>query len=208
MTQLVTNTGQGINLHTGTAAPLDQANVDTDQIIPKQFLTSVTKSGYGKHLFHDWRYLDQHEQEPNPEFVLNKPQYQGASILMARENFGCGSSREHAPWALADYGFKVVIATSLADIFYGNCINNQLLPVQLPSAQIDALFAAVHDDADCQITVDLAAQEVRFNQQIFHFDIAEHHKNNLLKGLDAIGQTLELADKISHYESQQLTWQL
>jgi 3-isopropylmalate/(R)-2-methylmalate dehydratase small subunit len=208
MTQLATNTGQGINLHTGAAAPLDQANVDTDQIIPKQFLTSVTKSGYGKHLFHDWRYLDQHEQEPNPQFVLNKPQYQGASILLARENFGCGSSREHAPWALADYGFKVVIATSLADIFYGNCINNQLLPVQLPSAQIDALFAAVQDDADCQITVDLAAQEVRFNQQTFSFDIAAHHKNNLLKGLDAIGQTLELTDKISQYESQQLTWQL
>lgn len=202
------NPNQGINLHTGTAAPLDQANVDTDQIIPKQFLTSVSKSGYGKHLFHDWRYLDLHEQEPNPAFVLNKPQYQGASILLTRENFGCGSSREHAPWALDDYGFKVVIGTSFADIFYGNCINNQLLPVQLPSTQMDTLFAAVETDANCAITVNLAAQTVEVNQQSFHFDIASHHKNNLLKGLDAIGQTLELADKIAQYEAKQVAWQM
>lgn len=208
MTNPIANSSQGINLHSGTAAPLNQANVDTDQIIPKQFLTSVTKSGYGKHLFHDWRYLDLHEQEPNPAFVLNKAQHQGASILLTRENFGCGSSREHAPWALDDYGFKVVIATSFADIFYGNCINNQLLPVQLPSAQIDALFAAVHGDAKCCIKVNLAAQTVAVNEHTFKFEIAPHHKNNLLKGLDAIGQTLELANKISQYESKQMAWQV
>lgn len=196
----------GINIHTGTAAPLNQANVDTDQIIPKQFLTAVTRTGFGKHLFHDWRYLDQHEQVPNPEFVLNKPEHKGASILLTRENFGCGSSREHAPWSLDDYGFKIVIATSFADIFYGNCINNALLPVQLSSEQIDTLFEAIEANADCQITVNLAEQSVSFNQLIFPFEIQEQHKTNLLKGLDAIGQTLELADKISAYESQQVAW--
>ena len=196
----------GINIHTGTAAPLNQANVDTDQIIPKQFLTAVTRTGFGKHLFHDWRYLDQHEQVPNPEFVLNKPEHKGASILLTRENFGCGSSREHAPWSLDDYGFKIVIATSFADIFYGNCINNALLPVQLSSEQIDTLFEAIEANADCQITVNLAEQSVSFNQLKFPFEIADQHKTNLLKGLDAIGQTLELADKISAYESQQVAW--
>jgi 3-isopropylmalate/(R)-2-methylmalate dehydratase small subunit len=196
----------GINIHAGTAAPLNQANVDTDQIIPKQFLTAVTRTGFGKHLFHDWRYLDQHEQVPNPDFVLNKPEHQGASILLTRENFGCGSSREHAPWSLDDYGFKIVIATSFADIFYGNCINNALLPVQLSSKQIDSLFDAVEANADCKITVNLAEQTVSFDQQSFSFEIAEQHKTNLLKGLDAIGQTLELADKISAYENQQVAW--
>lgn len=197
----------GISVHTGHVAPLNQANVDTDQIIPKQFLTSVTKSGYGKHLFHDWRYLDLHEQEPNPDFVLNKPEHQGASILLTRENFGCGSSREHAPWSLDDYGFKVVIATSFADIFYGNCINNSLLPVQLESAQIDALFDAVAQDPACQVVVDLPQQQVRFNEQVIGFNIAPHHKNNLIKGLDAIGQTLELDAKIKAFEDQQPAWQ-
>jgi len=195
-----------INIHSGTAAPLNQANVDTDQIIPKQFLTAVTRSGFGKHLFHDWRYLDLHEQQPNPDFVLNKAQYQGASILLTRENFGCGSSREHAPWALADFGFKVIIATSFADIFYGNCINNQLLPVQLSPAQIDSLFALVEARADSHITVNLSEQQVQAGELSFHFDIAEHHKHNLLKGLDAIGLTLELEDKISRFEQQMPAW--
>jgi 3-isopropylmalate/(R)-2-methylmalate dehydratase small subunit len=197
----------GINQHTGSAVPLNQANVDTDQIIPKQFLTAVTRSGYGKHLFHDWRYLDQHEQVPNPDFVLNNPQYQGASILLTRENFGCGSSREHAPWALDDYGFKVVIGTSFADIFYGNCINNQLLPVQLSSAQMDELFNLVESDSTAQITVNLEEQKVRSGDLSFSFDIAQQHKTNLLKGLDAIGQTLELEANISAFENNLPQWQ-
>jgi 3-isopropylmalate/(R)-2-methylmalate dehydratase small subunit len=197
----------GINIHTGSAMPLNQANVDTDQIIPKQFLTSVSRSGYGKHLFHDWRYLDQHEQVPNPDFVFNKTQHQGASVLLTRENFGCGSSREHAPWSLDDYGFKVVIATSFADIFYGNCINNQLLPVQLTSEQMDQLFAAVEADAKAQITVNLQEQSVIVNELNFSFNIAEQHKTNLLKGLDAIGQTLELDAQITEFENNLPQWQ-
>ncbi len=197
---------QGFTQHSGIAAPLDQANVDTDQIIPKQFLTGVTCAGYGKHLFHDWRYLDLEEKEPNPEFSLNKPEHKGASILLARENFGCGSSREHAPWALADFGFKTVIATSFADIFYGNCINNQLVPVALPSAEMDKLFAAVEDNPAIEITVDLPAQTVTFGGVSVSFDIAEHHKNNLIKGLDAIGQTLELTETIKAFEAKQPAW--
>lgn len=197
---------QGFTTHTGRACPLDQANVDTDQIIPKQFLTGVTRTGYGKHLFHDWRYLDLHEKEANPDFVMNKPEHAGASILLSRENFGCGSSREHAPWALADFGFDVVIATSFADIFYGNCINNQLLPIALPSAQMDALFAQVKADPAASITVDLPAQTVTVGDSQFTFDIQAHHKNNLIKGLDAIGQTLELTSTIEDYETKQPVW--
>ncbi|MEP4888622.1 MAG: 3-isopropylmalate dehydratase small subunit [Aliiglaciecola sp.] len=196
----------GFTTHLGTAAPLDQANVDTDQIIPKQFLTGVTRTGYGKHLFHDWRYLDLHEQEVNPEFALTKPEYQGASILLARENFGCGSSREHAPWALADFGYSVIIATSFADIFYGNCINNQLLPISLGNEEMNNLFALVKDKPDTQIFIDLPNQIVKVAEQEYHFDIPEHHKNNLIKGLDAIGQTLELDDKILDYENNALAW--
>ena len=202
----MSQTTTGITTLTGTACPLDQANVDTDQIIPKQFLTSVSRAGFGKHLFHDWRYLDLEEKEPNPEFVLNKPEHQGAAILLARENFGCGSSREHAPWALADFGFKTVIATSFADIFYGNCINNQLVPVALPSSEMDKLFTAVEDNPAIQITVDLPAQTVTFDGVSVSFDIAEHHKNNLIKGLDAIGQTLELTETIKAFEAKQPAW--
>ena len=202
----MSNTNQGFSEHSGTACPLDQANVDTDQIIPKQFLTSVSRVGFGKHLFHDWRYLDLEEKEPNPDFVLNKPEYQGASLLLARENFGCGSSREHAPWALADFGFQVVIATSFADIFYGNCINNQLLPVALNSADMDKLFALVKDDAAAIITVDLPNQQVKAGGLTLSFDIAEHHKTNLIKGLDAIGQTLELTPQIETFEANQPSW--
>lgn len=196
----------GISQHTGQAVPLNSANVDTDQIIPKQFLTGVTRTGYGKHLFHDWRYLDQHEQELNPEFVLNKPEHQGASVLLARENFGCGSSREHAPWALADYGFRVIIATSFADIFYGNCINNQLLPIALSSDEMDRLFAAVEAQSDLEVVVDLPAQTVSFGEDTIGFEIASHHKHNLIKGLDAIGQTLELDDQICKHEASQPAW--
>jgi 3-isopropylmalate/(R)-2-methylmalate dehydratase small subunit len=202
-----TTSKTGINIHTGCVMPLNQANVDTDQIIPKQFLTSVTRTGYGKHLFHDWRYLDQHEQVPNPDFVLNDPAYQGASILLTRENFGCGSSREHAPWSLGDYGFKIVIATSFADIFYGNCINNQLLAVALTSSQIDQLFALIKSDAQAQVTVSLQQQSVTVADLNFSFEIAPQHKNNLLKGLDAIGQTLEMDAEITAFENNLPQWQ-
>ncbi|MGB3726025.1 MAG: 3-isopropylmalate dehydratase small subunit [Glaciecola sp.] len=196
----------GINIVEGTAAPLDSANVDTDQIIPKQFLTGVTRAGYGINLFHDWRYLSGAEKTPNPDFALNKSEYQGANILLTRENFGCGSSREHAPWALADYGFDAIIATSYADIFYGNSINNQLLPVALKSAEIDALFAKVHNEPKTQICINLQAQTVTCEELSFSFDVAEHHKNNMLKGLDAIGQTLELQNQIKKFEDQRQNW--
>ncbi|XOV81412.1 MAG: 3-isopropylmalate dehydratase small subunit [Aestuariibacter sp.] len=197
---------QGITFITASAVPLDSANVDTDQIIPKQFLTAVSRVGFGKHLFHDWRYLDQHEKEPNPEFVLNKAEYRGAQILLARENFGCGSSREHAPWALDDYGFKAVIATSFADIFYGNCINNQLLPIALTDAQMNTLFERVHSQPDIQITIDLPTQTVQIAEQRFCFEIAEHHKHNLLNGLDAIGLTLQSNQQITDYEGHISEW--
>ena len=202
----MSETTTGITTLSGTACPLDQANVDTDQIIPKQFLTSVSRAGFGKHLFHDWRYLDLEEKEPNPEFVLNKTEHQGASVLLARENFGCGSSREHAPWALTDFGFKAVIATSFADIFYGNCMNNQLLPIALNSSEMDLLFAAVANDAQAEINIDLPAQTVSVGDTTVSFDIAEHHKNNLGKGLDAIGQTLELTGDIESFEAKQPAW--
>lgn len=147
--------------HTGLVVPLDAANVDTDAIIPKQFLQKVTRTGFGAHLFNDWRFLDDKGQQPNPEFVLNFPEYKGASILLARENFGCGSSREHAPWALTDYGFKVVIAPSFADIFYGNSFNNQLLPVTLSDEQVDELFKLVQANPGITFEVDTEAQVVK-----------------------------------------------
>ncbi len=195
-----------ITVHTGTMVPLDIANIDTDQIIPKQFLTGVTRQGYGKHLFHDWRYLDQHEQVLNPEFNLNNPLYSGASVLLTRENFGCGSSREHAPWALIDFGITVIIAPSFADIFYGNAINNSMLPICLSSAECDLLFAQVRANAQQTLTVDLAAQQVICGELIMSFEIADHHKQNLLKGLDAIGQTLEYRNDIAAFEQAQPSW--
>ena len=196
----------GFTTLTGKAAPLDQANIDTDQIIPKQFLTGVTRTGYGKHLFHDWRYLDLHEQELNPEFALNKPKHQGAKVLLSRENFGCGSSREHAPWALADFGFECVIATSFADIFYGNCINNQFLPIALPSDKMDEIFAHVANDPDVIFHIDLPNQTVKVANSTYTFDIPEHHKQNMIKGLDAIGQTLEFDKRIGEFEAKRLAW--
>ena len=197
----------GMTQHTGQAVPLDQANIDTDQIIPKQFLTAVTRKGYGKHLFHDWRYLDLEEKVPNPDFVLNQPAFQGASILLTRENFGCGSSREHAPWSLTDYGFKVVIASSFADIFYGNCINNQLLPVTLTTEEVESLFTCLTRDPSVQISINLQQQQVTCEDLHFQFYIDSAHKNILLKGLDAIGQTLELADMITQFEKKLPQWQ-
>lgn len=192
----------GFKQHTGLVVPLDAANVDTDAIIPKQFLQKVTRTGFGKHLFHDWRFLDDAGEQPNPGFVMNAPRYQGASILLARENFGCGSSREHAPWALADYGIKVMIAPSFADIFYGNSINNQMVPVRLSEAEVNELFQFVAETEGAEITVDLETMTVSANGKQYHFEIDEFRRHCLLNGLDNIGLTLQHEDKIAEYESR------
>ncbi|PSJ44294.1 3-isopropylmalate dehydratase small subunit [Zobellella taiwanensis] len=196
----------GFKQLTGIAAPLDAANVDTDQIIPKQFLQKVTRSGFGKHLFHDWRFLDDAGEQPNPEFVLNQAPYDKAVILLARENFGCGSSREHAPWALADFGLKAVIAPSFADIFYGNAINNGMVPVRLTDDQVESLFQYVAASRGAEITVDLEAQQVRAGELAFPFEIDEFRRYCLLNGLDNIGLTLQHADQIDAYEASQPGW--
>ncbi|KKD59150.1 isopropylmalate isomerase [Grimontia sp. AD028] len=192
----------GIKQHTGLVAPLDAANVDTDAIIPKQFLQKVTRTGFGKHLFHDWRFLDDAGQQDNPEFVLNQARYKGASVLLARENFGCGSSREHAPWALADFGFKVMIAPSFADIFYGNSINNQMVPVKLTEAEVDELFKFVEANEGAEIALDLEAQTVSAGGKTYSFEIDEFRRHCLLNGLDSIGLTLQHEEKIAEYESK------
>ncbi|ENM3753572.1 3-isopropylmalate dehydratase small subunit [Vibrio cholerae] len=192
----------GFQQHTGLVVPLDAANVDTDAIIPKQFLQKVNRTGFGKHLFHDWRFLDDAGQKANPEFVMNQPRYQGASILLARENFGCGSSREHAPWALADYGIRVMIAPSFADIFYGNSINNQMVPVRLTEQEVDELFTYVHDSEGATITVDLEALSVTANGKTYHFEIDDFRRHCLLNGLDNIGLTLQHEAKIADYEAK------
>ncbi|AFH92674.1 TPA: 3-isopropylmalate dehydratase small subunit [Providencia stuartii] len=186
--------------HTGIVAPLDAANVDTDAIIPKQFLQKVTRTGFGQHLFHDWRFLDDAGQQPNPDFVLNKPIFKGATILLARENFGCGSSREHAPWALTDFGIQVVIAPSFADIFYGNSFNNQLLPIKLSEAEIDEMFNYVKSNEGCQFTVDLEKQTVKAGEKTYRFDIDGFRRHCMMNGLDSIGLTLQHADQIRQYE--------
>jgi 3-isopropylmalate/(R)-2-methylmalate dehydratase small subunit len=192
----------GFKLHTGLVVPLDTANIDTDAIIPKQFLQKVNRTGFGKHLFHDWRFLDDAGEQANPEFVMNEPRYQGASILLARENFGCGSSREHAPWALADYGIQVMIAPSFADIFYGNSINNQMIPVRLTDTEVDEIFQFVEVNEGAEITVDLEAMLVTANNKQYSFEIDEFRRHCLLNGLDNIGLTLQHADKISEYEAK------
>ena len=197
---------QEFKQHTGLAAPLDAANVDTDQIIPKQFLQKVSKLGFGKHLFHDWRFLDDAGEQPNPEFVLNAPRYQGASILLARENFGNGSSREHAPWALADYGLRAIIAPSFADIFYGNSLNNGLLVVRLKAEEVDALFKLVEANEGQTITVDLENQQVRAGELCFDFAIDEFRRYCIMNGLDNIGLTLQHGDAIDAYEAKQPAW--
>ncbi|MBK5071932.1 3-isopropylmalate dehydratase small subunit [Budviciaceae bacterium CWB-B4] len=189
--------------HTGIVVPLDAANVDTDAIIPKQFLQKVTRTGFGQHLFNDWRFLDDAGQKPNPDFVLNKPRYKGASILLARENFGCGSSREHAPWALTDYGFKVVIAPSFADIFYGNSFNNQLLPVILTEAEVDELFKLVASQEGIEFTVDLENQQVIAGGKRYDFNIDAFRKHCMINGLDSIGLTLQHDSAITDYEAKQ-----
>ncbi|MBY7962215.1 3-isopropylmalate dehydratase small subunit [Vibrio fluvialis] len=192
----------GFQQHTGLVVPLDAANVDTDAIIPKQFLQKVNRIGFGKHLFHDWRFLDDAGQQPNPDFVMNKPRYQGASILLARENFGCGSSREHAPWALADYGIRVMIAPSFADIFYGNSINNQMVPVRLTEQEVDELFTYVEANEGAEITVDLESMAVSANGKSYSFEIDEFRRHCLLNGLDNIGLTLQHESKIAEYEAK------
>ncbi|WP_421311468.1 3-isopropylmalate dehydratase small subunit [Aeromonas sp. 603757] len=196
----------GFKQHKGIVVPLDSANVDTDAIIPKQFLQKVNRIGFGKHLFHDWRFLDDAGQQPNPEFVLNQPQFAGASILLARENFGCGSSREHAPWALADYGFKTIIAPSFADIFYGNAINNGMVPVRLKEEEVDALFQLVAAKPGIEIEVDLEANQVRAGELSFGFEIDEFRRYSLLNGLDAIGLTMQHEAAISAFEANQPSW--
>ena len=200
---------QAFTVHTGIALPLDRANVDTDAIIPKQYLKSIRRTGFGPFLFDDWRYLshgdlntDPATRTPNLDFVLNRPVHQGASILLARENFGCGSSREHAVWALADQGFRCVIAPSFADIFYNNCYKNGLLPVALKPAEVDVLFAAATADAATPITVDLATQTVGWNDRLARFDVDAYRKDCLLRGLDEIGLTLQHAAIIRAYEAQ------
>ena len=197
---------QEFKQHTGLAALLDAANVDTDQIIPKQFLQKVSKLGFGKHLFHDWRFLDDAGEQPNPEFVLNAPRYAGASILLARENFGNGSSREHAPWALADYGLRAIIAPSFADIFYGNSLNNGLLVVRLKAEEVDALFKLVEANEGQTITVDLENQQVRAGDLNFSFEIDEFRRYCIMNGLDNIGLTLQHGDAIDAYEAKQPAW--
>ncbi|MCD9492322.1 3-isopropylmalate dehydratase small subunit [Photobacterium phosphoreum] len=191
----------GFTQHTGLVVPLNTANIDTDAIIPKQFLQKVTRTGFGQHLFHDWRFLDDAGQQPNPNFIMNTPRYQGASILLARENFGCGSSREHAPWALADYGIKVMIAPSFADIFYGNSINNFMIPVRLTDQQIDELFEFVEATVGAEISIDLEAMIVSANNKQYPFEIDEFRRHCLLNGLDNIGLTLQHQAKIAEYEA-------
>ncbi|MFM4964900.1 3-isopropylmalate dehydratase small subunit [Aeromonas bivalvium] len=196
----------GFKQHKGVVVPLDSANVDTDAIIPKQFLQKVNRIGFGKHLFHDWRFLDDAGLQANPEFVLNQPRFAGASILLARENFGCGSSREHAPWALADYGFKTIIAPSFADIFYGNAINNGMVPVRLKEEEVEALFQQVAAQPGIEIEVDLEANQVRAGSLTFGFEIDEFRRYCLLNGLDAIGLTLQHEAAISAFEAKQPSW--
>ncbi|TBL48848.1 3-isopropylmalate dehydratase small subunit [Obesumbacterium proteus] len=188
--------------HRGIVVPLDAANVDTDAIIPKQFLQKVTRTGFGRHLFNDWRFLDDAGQQPNPDFILNQPAFKGASILLARENFGCGSSREHAPWALTDYGFKVVIAPSFADIFYGNSFNNQLLPVTLSESEVDELFEQVKANPGISFTVDLETQTVHAGNKTYKFELDSFRRHCMMNGLDSIGLTLQHEAAISAYEEK------
>ncbi len=186
--------------HTGLVLPLDRANVDTDQIVPKQFLKRTERTGFGQVLFYHWRYVDD-QGTPNPDFVLNRPEYQGATILLARRNFGCGSSREHAPWALADYGFRVLIAPSFADIFYNNCFPNGILPICLDEATVDELFRRTADRPGYRLTVDLEQMIIEDPYGLrLSFDLDPFRRECLLHGLDEIGWTLHHEDKIAAYE--------
>jgi len=203
---------QVFKVHQGLIVPLDRENVDTDAIIPKQFLKSIARTGFGQNLFDAWRYLDPGEpgvdctnRPLNPDFILNHGRYQGASILMARKNFGCGSSREHAPWALVQYGFRAVIAPSFADIFMNNCYKNGLLPIVLTSSQVDHLFNETFSFNGYQVTIDLEKQIViAADGRTYDFDITPFRKYCLVNGLDDIGLTLRHSDKIKHFEAQRL----
>ena len=187
---------------TATAAKLDQVNVDTDQIIPKQFLKKIERTGFGIHLFHDWRFLDDAGQKTNPDFILNQSRYQGAQILVAGDNFGCGSSREHAPWALLDYGFRSIIAPSFADIFYNNCAKNGVLLVALPEASVQQLFTEIEENVGCELKVDLPNQKVQSPKGLeFSFAIDPFVKHRLKNGLDDIGWTLQYQSEIESFES-------
>lgn len=203
---------QAFTVHKGLVAPMDRANVDTDAIIPKQFLKSIKRSGFGPNLFDEWRYLDKGEpgqdpatRKPNPDFVLNQGRYAGASVLLCRQNFGCGSSREHAPWALEQFGFRALIAPSYADIFFNNCFKNGLLPVVLPEAQVDRLFDEVAAFPGYSLTVDLPRQViVKPDGSELPFDVQPFRKYCLVNGFDDIGLTLRHADKIRAYEAERL----
>ena len=196
----------------GLVAPMDRENVDTDAIIPKQFLKSIKKTGFGPNLFDEWRYLDKGEpgmdpasRKPNPDFVLNQPRYAGASILLARRNFGCGSSREHAPWALEQYGFRAIIAPSFADIFFSNCFKNGVLPIVLPESTVSQLFDEVHAFPGYQLTIDLERQViVRPQGEEIAFDVLPFRRYCLLNGFDDIGLTLRHKDKIAAFEAHRL----
>lgn len=204
---------QAFTQHQGLVAPLDRENVDTDLIMPKQFLKSIKRTGFGPNLFDELRYLDKGEpgmdnsKRPlNPDFVLNKPRYQGSTILLARKNFGCGSSREHAPWALQQFGFRALIAPSFADIFFNNCFKIGLLPIVLSEEEVAGLFNEVYEQEGYQLAIDLEQQTVTTpDQRVMHFEIEAFRKHSLLNGLDEIATTLEKADKIRAFEQQRLS---
>ena len=188
--------------HTGLVATMDRANVDTDQIIPKQFLKRIERTGFGQFLFFDWRFLD--DGSPNPEFELNRPEAQGASVLLARRNFGSGSSREHAPWALEDYGFRVIVAPSFADIFYNNCFKNGILPIKVTPEQLELLFDDADRGSNATLTIDLENQNItRPDGKVVNFEMDPFRKQCLLEGLDDIGQTLQRKGKIDGFEERQ-----
>jgi 3-isopropylmalate/(R)-2-methylmalate dehydratase small subunit len=203
---------QAFTLHTGLVAPMDRANVDTDAIIPKQFLKSIARSGFGPNLFDEWRYLDKGEpgqdaalRKPNPDFVLNQPRYAGASVLLCRQNFGCGSSREHAPWALEQYGFRALIAPSYADIFFNNCFKNGILPIVLPEGVVSRLFDEVAAFPGYRLTIDLPRQVVvKPDGEEIPFEVQAFRKYCLVNGFDDIGLTLRHADKIRAFEAERL----
>jgi 3-isopropylmalate/(R)-2-methylmalate dehydratase small subunit len=206
---------QALTVHQGVVVPLDRSNVDTDAIIPKQYLKSIKRSGFGPNLFDEWRYLDKGEpgqdtagRKPNPDFVLNQPRYAGASILLARQNFGCGSSREHAPWALEQYGFRVLIAPSFADIFFNNCFKNGVLPIVLPELQVAQLFDEVAVTPGYRLTVDLPRQVIlKPDGTELPFDVQPFRKYCLVNGFDDIGLTLRHADRIRAFETERLSTQ-
>jgi 3-isopropylmalate/(R)-2-methylmalate dehydratase small subunit len=188
--------------HVGLVQPIDRVNVDTDQMVPKQFLKALTRQGFGRILFYDWRYLQPGER-PNPEFVLNFPRYKGASVLLTRANFGCGSSREHAPWAIADYGFRVIVAPSYADIFYNNCFKNGILPAILKEVEVEELFRRTEKEEGYSLSVDLPEQTISDQHGlIYKFEIAPSRKEVLLQGLDDIGTSLQHVEQISAHEAK------